>query len=105
MEAAALLADRRGGYAASAAAHERSARLTADPVMRGRRLAAAAMGARDSAQLDRAAALAQEASAMTEDPRTLAKLAWVRAPGWQPPAKLLSSHDNKKWKEASPWTP
>ena len=47
--------------------------------MRGRRLAAAAMGARDSAQLDRAAALAQEASAMTEDPRTLAKLAWVRA--------------------------
>ena len=79
MEAAALRADRRGGYAASAAAHERSARLTADPVMRGRRLAAAAMGARDSAQLDRAAALAQEASAMTEDPRTLAKLAWVRA--------------------------
>jgi tetratricopeptide (TPR) repeat protein len=79
MEAAALRADRRGGYAESAAAHERSARLTADPVMRGRRLAAAAMGARDSAQLDRAAALAQEASAMTEDPRTLAKLAWVRA--------------------------
>ena len=79
MEGAALRADRRGGYAASAAAHERSARLTADPVVRGERLAAAAMGARDSAQLDRAAALAQEASAMTEDPRTLAKLAWVRA--------------------------
>ena len=79
MEAAALRADRRGGYAASAAAHERAARLTADPVVRGQRLAAAAMGARDSAQLDRAAALAQEASAMTEDPRTLAKLAWVRA--------------------------
>jgi DNA-binding CsgD family transcriptional regulator/tetratricopeptide (TPR) repeat protein len=79
MEAAALRADRRGGYAASAAAHERSARLTADPILRGRRLAAAAMGARDSAQLDRAASLAQEASAMTEDPRTLAKLAWVRA--------------------------
>ena len=79
MEAAALRADRRGGYAASAAAHERAARLTADPVVRGRRLIAAAMGARDSAQLDRAAALAQEASAMTEDPGTLAKLAWVRA--------------------------
>lgn len=30
MEAAALRADRRGGYAASAAAHERAARLTAD---------------------------------------------------------------------------
>jgi DNA-binding CsgD family transcriptional regulator len=79
MEAAALRADRRGGYAASAAAHERSARLTADPMVRGQRLAAAAMCARDSAQLDRAATLAQEASAMTEDPRTLAKLAWVRA--------------------------
>lgn len=79
MEAAALRADRRGGYAASTAAHERSARLTADPVVRGQRLAAAAMCARDSAQLDRAAALAQEASAMTEDPRTLATLTWVRA--------------------------
>ena len=79
MEAAALRADRRGGYAASAAAHERAARLTADPVLRGQRLAAAAMSARDSAQLDRAAALAQEAAAFSEDPRTLAKLVWVRA--------------------------
>jgi DNA-binding CsgD family transcriptional regulator/tetratricopeptide (TPR) repeat protein len=79
MESAALRADRRGGYAASSAAFERAARLTADPVARGQRLAAAAMGARDSGQLDRAAALAQEASAMTEDPRTLAKLMWVRA--------------------------
>jgi tetratricopeptide (TPR) repeat protein len=79
MEAAALRADRRGGYAASAAAHERAARLTADPVVRGQRLAAAAMGARDSAQLDRAGALAQEAWALTDDPRSLAKLAWVRA--------------------------
>jgi len=79
MEAAAVRADRRGGYAASAAAHERAARLTADPVVRGGRLAAAAMGARDSGQLDRAAALAQEAAAFSGDPRTLAKLAWVRA--------------------------
>jgi DNA-binding CsgD family transcriptional regulator/tetratricopeptide (TPR) repeat protein len=79
MEAAALRAERRGGYAASSAAYERSARLTADPMVRGQRLAAAAMGARDSAQLDRAAALAQEASGMTEDSRTFAKLAWVRA--------------------------
>jgi hypothetical protein len=79
MEAAAVRADRRGGYAASAAAHERAARLTADPVVRGQRLAAAAMSARDSAQLDRAAALAQEAATFGGDPRTLAKLAWVRA--------------------------
>lgn len=79
MEDAALRADGRGGYAESAAAHERAARLTADPLVRGARLAAAAMSARDSAQLDRAARLARDASALTEDPRTLAKLAWVRA--------------------------
>ncbi len=79
MEAAAVRADRRGGYAASAAAHERAARLTADPVARGERLAAAAMSARDSGQLNRAAALAQEAAAFGGDPRTLARLAWVRA--------------------------
>jgi DNA-binding CsgD family transcriptional regulator/tetratricopeptide (TPR) repeat protein len=79
MEAAAVRADRRGGYAESAAAHERAARLTADRVLRGGRLAAAAMSARDSGQLDRAAALAQEAATFGGDPRTLAKLAWVRA--------------------------
>ena len=79
MEAAAVRADRRGGYAASATAHERAARLTADPVVRGERLATAAMSARDSGQLERAAALAQEAAAFGGDPRTLAKLAWVRA--------------------------
>ena len=79
MEAAAIRADRRGGYAASAAAHERAARLTADPALRGERLAAAARGARDSAQLDLADRLAQEASALTTDPHALAKAAWVRA--------------------------
>ena len=79
MEAAAVRADRRGGYAASAAAHERAARLTADPALRGQRLAAAAQSARDSAQLDRAASLAQEASGLATDSDTLARLAWVRA--------------------------
>lgn len=79
MEAAAVRADRRGGYAAAAAAYERAARLTADPAVRGERLAAAAMNARDSAQLERAAALAREAAAVGGDPSTLAKLSWVRA--------------------------
>ncbi|HEX9174597.1 MAG TPA: AAA family ATPase [Mycobacterium sp.] len=79
MAAAADRAVLRGGYAASAAAMERAARLTADPAVRGRRLAAAAMNSRDSAQLDRAASLAEEASTLTEDRRTLAQLAWVRA--------------------------
>jgi DNA-binding CsgD family transcriptional regulator len=79
MEAAAQRADRRGGYAASAAAHERAARLTADPALRGERLAAAARSARDSAQLDLAARLAREASGLTTDAHALAKAAWVRA--------------------------
>ena len=79
MEAAAIRADRRGGYAASAAAHERAARLTADPALRGQRLAAAAQSARDSGQLDRAARLAREASALATDVHSLAGLAWVRA--------------------------
>ncbi len=79
LEAAALRADRRGGYAASAAAHERAARLTTDPALRGRWLAAAALSARECAQLDRAEALAREAAGMTSDPATLARLARVRA--------------------------
>ena len=79
MESAADRALLRGGYAASAAAMEKAARLTADPTVRGRRLASAAMNLRDSAQLDRAARLAQKASRLTEDPVTLAHLAWVRA--------------------------
>ena len=79
MEAAAVRADRRGGYAASAGAHERAARLTADPVLRGQRLAAAAQSARDSAELDRAAGLALEASGLATEADTLARLARVRA--------------------------
>ena len=53
--------------------------MTSVSLVGGARLAAAAMSARDSAQLDRAAKLARDASALTEDPRALAKLAWVRA--------------------------
>lgn len=79
LEAAAARADQRGGYAASAAAHERAARLTTDPGVRGQRLAAAAQSARDSAQLDRAARLAAEAAALPTDTPARARLDWVRA--------------------------
>jgi DNA-binding CsgD family transcriptional regulator len=78
LEGAAARAGLRGGYAASAAAHERAARLTADPLVRGQRLAAAAVRARDSGQFSHAAALAEEASALAADPDTAAMLAWVR---------------------------
>jgi DNA-binding CsgD family transcriptional regulator len=79
MEAAAVRADRRGGYAASSAAHERAARLTADPAVRGQRLSAAAQSARDSGQLDRAARLASDAAGLATDAHTSARLARVRA--------------------------
>src|SRR5262249_57495806 len=48
-------------------------------VWRGARRAGAARGARDSGQWDRGAALAQQASALTENPEAWARLAWVRA--------------------------
>ncbi|BBX36379.1 ATPase-like protein [Mycolicibacterium mageritense DSM 44476 = CIP 104973] len=79
LEAAAVRAERRGGYAAATAGYERAARLTADPDIRGRRLAAGAACARDSAQLDRAASMATDADRLTTDPRNRARLAWVRA--------------------------
>jgi DNA-binding CsgD family transcriptional regulator/tetratricopeptide (TPR) repeat protein len=73
------VSDRAAAHRALAAAHERAARLTADPVLRGQRLASAATSARDCAQLVRAASLAREASELTSDAATLAQLAWVRA--------------------------
>ncbi|GIF48717.1 helix-turn-helix transcriptional regulator [Asanoa ferruginea] len=79
LDEAANRAGLRGGYAASAAAHERAARLTADPTERARRLAAAATRARDAGQLDRAAALAAEVADLPTDPATAAMTAWVRA--------------------------
>ncbi|MEV0717482.1 BREX system ATP-binding domain-containing protein [Asanoa sp. NPDC050611] len=79
LAAAAVRAGLRGGYAASAAAHERSARLTADPTLRARRLAAAATRARDAGQLPRAAALAAETADLPAEADTAAETAWVRA--------------------------
>lgn len=79
LDEAAARAGLRGGYAASAAAYERAARLTADPTERGRRLAAAATRARDAGQLGRAAALAAEVADLPTDPGTAAMTAWVRA--------------------------
>ncbi len=62
-ERAAGRAQARGGLAAAAAFHERSARLTSDPDRRGQRMLAAASAKRDSGALDAALGLLVEAEA------------------------------------------
>ena len=63
LERAADRAQARGGLAAAAAFHERSARLTSDPDRRGRRMLAAASAKRDAGALDAALGLLVEAEA------------------------------------------
>ena len=63
LERAAGRAQARGGLAAAAAFHERSALLTSDPDRRGRRMLAAASAKRDAGALDAALGLLVEAEA------------------------------------------
>ena len=63
LERAAGRAQARGGLAAAAAFHERSALLTSDPDRRGQRLLAAASAKRDSGALDAALGLLVEVEA------------------------------------------
>ena len=63
VERAAGRAQARGGLAAAAAFHERSARLTSDPDRRGQRMLAAASAKRDAGALDAALGLLVEAEA------------------------------------------
>ncbi|SCE80992.1 regulatory protein, luxR family [Micromonospora purpureochromogenes] len=69
----------RGGHAAMAAAYERAAELTADPVRRSARLAAAALAASDAGLMRRAAALADSATPDVDDPTMILALTQVRA--------------------------
>jgi DNA-binding CsgD family transcriptional regulator/tetratricopeptide (TPR) repeat protein len=79
LERSAERAHRRAGYAAVAALHERSARLTPDGTRRARRLAAAAHAAVEAGQLRRAKDLAVRAASGSDDPAMLADLARIRA--------------------------
>ncbi|MGW0589956.1 AAA family ATPase [Streptosporangium sp. NPDC002607] len=69
----------RSGYAASAAAYERAAELTADPVRRSGRLAAASLAASDAGLMGRAAALADSVTSDVADPDVITALIQVRA--------------------------
>ncbi|MGN9776495.1 helix-turn-helix transcriptional regulator [Micromonospora sp. H33] len=79
LEEAAGRARTRGGHAAMAAAYERAAELTADPVRRSARLAAAALAASDAGLMGRAAALADRATPDLDDPAMIVALTQVRA--------------------------
>jgi DNA-binding CsgD family transcriptional regulator len=79
LEEAARRAEARGGHAGAAAAYERAARLTPDGDGRTRRLVLAAEAAADAGELDRAADLAGQAGARTDDPFALALIDHVLA--------------------------
>ncbi|WP_030272691.1 AAA family ATPase [Streptomyces sp. NRRL B-24484] len=79
LEEAAHRAEARGGHAGAAAAHERAARLTADPDGRTRRLVLAAEAAADAGETDRAEQLAVRARSRTADPLALALIDHLRA--------------------------
>ncbi|MGS2616297.1 AAA family ATPase [Micromonospora sp. LZ34] len=79
LEETAERARTRGGHAAIAAAYERAAELTADPVHRSGRLAAAALAASDAGLMGRAAALADSATPEVDDPDMVTALTQVRA--------------------------
>nr|BFE54955.1 LuxR family transcriptional regulator [Saccharothrix mutabilis subsp. capreolus] len=69
----------RGGYAAVAAAYQRAAELSPSVVDRGKRLVNAARAALDAGQYDRAAALADQAGDLLDQPLEHARIARVRA--------------------------
>ncbi|MBQ1074036.1 AAA family ATPase [Micromonospora sp. C31] len=75
--------------AVASAMYERAAALTADRARRGQRLTVAAEAAADAGQLDRAAALADQAADYVADPVQLADIALVRA-------TVLDSRDRPK---------
>ncbi|MET8910374.1 AAA family ATPase [Micromonospora sp. NPDC004551] len=79
LEEAAGRARTRGGHAAMAAAYERAAELTAEPVRRSARLAAAALAASDAGLMGRAAALADNATPDVNEPTMIVALTQVRA--------------------------
>ena len=82
LAAAAEQARHVSGYAAVAAAYERSAELTADPAVRARRFLAAATAASDAGQSGQADRLLRAAEGLSRDPLLRAEAAYLRARGY-----------------------
>jgi DNA-binding CsgD family transcriptional regulator len=106
LEHAAEVDRERSGYAAAAAAFERAARLTPDPVVRRRRLGAAADASMLAGRLPQARALADEALAGEDEPLARARALHLSArcaalasehaaaiPGYVEAASLLRAAD------------
>jgi len=85
LERVAVLAGRRSGHAAAAAAYERAVRLTPDPTERVRRLLLAAEAAGEAGAVDHALDLAARVTEPPADPLLRARLTQVVAFGrfWQ----------------------
>ncbi|GII28578.1 helix-turn-helix transcriptional regulator [Planotetraspora mira] len=79
LERSAERARERHGHAAAATALERAAELTADRSLLARRLTEAAVAAADAGSPDRAQGLAERAAHLVDDPRSVARLAELRA--------------------------
>ncbi|WP_327006795.1 LuxR C-terminal-related transcriptional regulator [Dactylosporangium sp. NBC_01737] len=79
LERAAERARGRKGYPASAAAMQRAAQLTADPVRRTRRLVAAAVAANDAGQPDLARGFLASCDSVDGDPVLVARVCELRA--------------------------
>lgn len=79
LERVAEWAGSRQAMASASAAYERAAQLTADPLLRARRLVRAAQRAADGGQDERCAALADQVPQPPADPEVAASLARARA--------------------------
>jgi DNA-binding CsgD family transcriptional regulator len=82
LELAAEHARQVSGYAAVAAAYERSAELTTDPAVRARRLVAAAHAASDIGEFERTGRLLSEAESLSDDALLRAEAAYLRTRGY-----------------------
>ena len=78
LDLAAERATARAGHAAAARAYERAAELTVEPLMRGRRLVAAAVAASMAGRNSQAVALAEQAALAGAEPLDRAACARVR---------------------------
>ncbi|MER6615950.1 helix-turn-helix transcriptional regulator [Streptomyces xantholiticus] len=79
LEALAERARARGGHASAANVYHQAARMSPDPAARTARLTAAARSAGQAGLAARSGELAEEAAAGSEDPATLAELAYIRS--------------------------